>query len=70
MVPMLQKISSEDFAHYLQHKPGVILRIGTRNEAKGCTELAHTSHFMPDEDGLINGCQLFVQFVMEFGEDQ
>ena len=63
-----QKLSSEDFAHYLTKKPGAMIRIGTRNEAKGCTEAPHNSGFMLDEDGLINGSRLLVQFVLEQSE--
>lgn len=63
-----QKLSSEDFAHYLTKKPGAMIRIGTRNEAKGCTEAPHNSGFILDEDGLINGSRLLVQFVLEQGE--
>lgn len=63
-----QKLSSEDFAHYLTKKPGAMIRIGTRNEAKGCTEAPHNSGFILDEDGLINGSRLLVQFVLEQGK--
>ena len=63
-----QKLSSEDFAHFVSKKPGAMIRIGTRNEAKGCVEMPHNSGFMLDEDGLINGSRLLVQFVLEQGE--
>ena len=62
---VVQKLSSEDFAHFLKRKPGALLRIGTRNEAKGCTENAHNAGFMLDEDALMLGGRLLVQFVMD-----
>jgi len=68
VVPVVQKLSSEDFSHFLTRKPGAIIRIGTRNEEKGCTEAAHNSGFMLDEDALQNGARLFVQFILDGSE--
>jgi metal-dependent amidase/aminoacylase/carboxypeptidase family protein len=41
------------------------MRIGTRNEAKGITTLAHNNDFMIDEDVLDKGSATFVQFVLD-----
>ena len=62
---MPKKMSSEDFSQYLTKKPGVFLRVGTRNEAKGCTTLPHNSDFRLDEDALPNGTDVCVQFVLD-----
>jgi len=67
VVAVPQKLSSEDFSHYLTRKPGALIRIGTRNTEKGCVEMTHNSGFMIDEEALKNGSELFVRFVLEWG---
>jgi len=59
------KLSSEDFSQYLTKKPGVFIRLGTRNEEKGCTTLPHNDDFMLDEDALDKGSAVCVQFVLD-----
>lgn len=59
------KMSSEDFSQYLTKKPGVFIRLGTRNEAKGITTLPHNNDFMIDEDALDKGSATCVQFVLD-----
>lgn len=62
---MPQKLSSEDFSQYLTKKPGVFIRLGTRNEAKGCTTLPHNNDFFIDEDAFDKGTDTCVQFVLD-----
>lgn len=62
---MPQKLSSEDFSQYLTRKPGVFVRLGTRNAEKGCTTLPHNNDFMIDEDALPVGTDVCVQFVLD-----
>lgn len=62
---MKEKLSSEDFSQYLTKKPGVFIRLGTRNEEKGCTTLPHNNDFMIDEDALPVGTDTCVQFVLD-----
>ena len=59
------KMSSEDFSQYLTKKPGVFMRLGTRNEKKGCTTLPHNNDFLIDEDALVYGSDTCVQFVLD-----
>ena len=59
------KMSSEDFSQYLTKKPGVFMRLGTRNEKKGCTTLPHNNDFMIDEDAFVYGSDTCVQFVLD-----
>ena len=59
------KLSSEDFSYYLDHKPGVFIRLGTRNEAKGCVTLPHNNDFLIDEDAFLAGSLTCVQFVFD-----
>ena len=65
IVNMPEKLSSEDFSQYLTKKPGVFIRLGTRNEAKGCTTLPHNNDFMIDEDAFEKGTDTCVQFVLD-----
>ena len=65
IVQMPKKMGAEDFSRYLQRKPGVFMRIGTRNVEKGITTLAHNNDFMIDEDVLGHGSATMVQFVLQ-----
>ncbi|MBE5734705.1 MAG: amidohydrolase [Clostridiales bacterium] len=65
VVKMPEKLSSEDFSQYLTKKPGVFIRLGTRNAEKGCTTLPHNNDFMIDEDALPIGSNVCVQFVLD-----
>ncbi|MBQ4518533.1 MAG: amidohydrolase [Clostridia bacterium] len=62
---MPEKLSSEDFSQYLTKKPGVFIRLGTRNEAKGCVTLPHNNDFLIDEDAFVTGSDTCVQFVLD-----
>ena len=66
IVQMPEKLSSEDFSQYLTKKPGVFIRLGTRNAAKGCTTLPHNNDFMIDEDAFEKGTDTCVQFVLDY----
>lgn len=59
------QMASEDFSRFQDVKPGVLFRIGTRNEAKGITALLHNPDFNIDEDALSIGADLLVHFVLE-----
>lgn len=59
------KMSSEDFSMYLAEKPGVFIRLGTRNEKKGCVTLPHNNDFLIDEDAFIVGSDTCVQFILD-----
>lgn len=65
VVHMPEKLSSEDFSQYLTKKPGVFIRLGTRNAEKGCTTLPHNNDFMIDEDAFPIGTDTCVQFVLD-----
>ena len=62
---MPEKLSSEDFSHYLTKKPGVFIRLGTRNEKKGCVTLPHNNDFLIDEDAFVTGSDTCIQFVLD-----
>ncbi len=65
IVHMPEKLSSEDFSQYLTQKPGVFIRLGTRNAEKGCTSLPHNNDFLIDEDAFPMGTDTCVQFVLD-----
>lgn len=58
------RMSSEDFGWYLAKAPGMLFRFGTRNEAEGCTALAHCNDFRIDETGMKAAIRAFIAFVM------
>lgn len=62
VLPMPPRMSSEDFAWFLEKTPGMIFRFGTRNEALGYTALAHRCDFRIDEDGMKAPIQAFCEF--------
>jgi len=62
---MPEKLSSEDFSQYLTKKPGVFIRLGTRNAEKGCVTLPHNNDFLIDEDAFVTGSDTCVQFVLD-----
>ena len=65
IVEMPQKLSSEDFSFYLSKKTGSFIRLGTRNDEKGCVALPHNNDFTIDEDALEIGSRVLVQFVCD-----
>ena len=59
------QMASEDFSRFQDVRPGVLFRIGTRNEKKGITALLHNLDFNVDEDALPLGAGLLAQFVLD-----
>ena len=57
--------SSEDFSHYLTKAPGVLVRIGIRNEEIGCGAVCHDAAFKVDEAALKVGCEVLARFALE-----
>lgn len=52
VVPIAQRMTAEDFAHYTQKTKGCFYRLGVRNEARGITSGVHTPTFNIDEESL------------------
>ncbi len=59
------KLSSEDFSFYGTRRPSAFLRLGTRNEAKGCVTLPHNNDFLLDEAALAGGSRILTRFVLD-----
>ena len=65
LAPVDVKLGAEDFSQYLTKKPGVFMRLGTKNDKKGCNTMGHNSDFRIDEDAFTVGADIFVQFVLD-----
>lgn len=46
------RLTAEDFAYYLQRRPGTFYRLGVSNVSKGITQTTHSSTFQIDEEAL------------------
>ena len=58
-------MGGEDFSYFLNEKPGMMFRLGIRNESKGITSTGHTSIFDVDEGCIDIGIKVFKQFVLD-----
>ena len=70
VVSIPSRMSSEDFAWYLEKSPGMIFRFGTRNEEKGCVQMAHWNDFCLGEDGMKAAIQAFIAYGMQAGSQE
>jgi amidohydrolase len=60
-------MGGEDFAYFAQRAPGLMLRLGTRNEALGITAYGHSAQFRIDERALPAGIATLVAFARAVG---
>lgn len=56
----------EDFAFYIQDKPGVFAFIGCADPAKGTDQPHHAENFNIDEGVLADGSALYAQYALDF----
>lgn len=66
VLPSEKIMGSEDFSEYLEHVPGTIMFLGTRNESKDCCYSHHSNHFKIDEDALPIGAASYVQVALDY----
>jgi amidohydrolase len=59
------QMGAEDFAHYARRVPGLYLKMGVRNEAKGITAMIHTEDFDLDEAVLPLGVQAMANVIWD-----
>jgi amidohydrolase len=59
------KISSEDFSYYSNEKPGCFFRFGSRNVEKGFINMPHNNDWDFDEEALVVGAKVFIQYVLD-----
>ena len=56
---------AEDFAYYLQHRPGTFFFLGSGNKDKNITAPLHSAQFDIDEDALAVGAAIFTKLLMK-----
>jgi amidohydrolase len=60
-------MGGEDFAYFAQRAPGLLIRLGIRNEALGITASGHSPKFRIDESALPVGIATLVAFARAAG---
>ncbi len=63
-------MGAEDFAYFAERVPGLLMRLGVRNEMVGATHPIHSAHFRLDERALPLGAGAFVRFVRAMGSGE
>jgi amidohydrolase len=63
-------MGAEDFAYFAERVPGVLVRLGVRNEARGCIHYVHSPQFRLDEDALPVGIGTLVAFARGIGSGE
>ncbi|MBV8424490.1 MAG: amidohydrolase [Candidatus Eremiobacteraeota bacterium] len=61
-------MGGEDFAYFAQRAPGLLIRLGIRNEAAGITHSGHSPKFRIDERAFPVGIATLVAFARAGGE--
>ena len=69
MVMNMKSMGGEDFAYYLQHRPGCFGSLGSGNVEKGLVRGGHTSLFDLDEEAIWHGAACLAQCAWDFLED-
>ena len=64
VIALEPRMTAEDFAYYLQKKPGTFFRLGTRNETEKKRHKLHSNNFDIDESALETGVGLLSWIVM------
>lgn len=62
----LPTLAGEDFAYFSQNVPSALFKLGCRNESKNIIYPIHNPNFDIDEDSLIKGLSVFVDFALGF----
>ena len=65
--PLRPTMGAEDFAYFAQRVPGVLVRLGVRNEAKGIVHPLHGPEFRLDEAALSTGVRTLAAFAVGVG---
>lgn len=62
-------MAGDDFAHFAQAVPACYVKVGCRNEEKGCVYPLHHPAFRLDEDALLHGVDIFVAVALAWGKE-
>lgn len=68
VVQMNRTLGGEDFAYFLQKKPGTYFNVGVKNSAIQADYPHHHPKFDMDEHGLLNGPRVFLSLVQRIDE--
>jgi amidohydrolase len=60
-------MGAEDFAYFAQRVPGLLIRLGVRNEALGAIHSAHSARFRIDEAAIPVGIATLLAFARSVG---
>jgi amidohydrolase len=63
-------MGSEDFARYLQNKPGCYMKLGMKSDRPGCYGIPHTATFRFDENAMLIGLECFTAIALERLEER
>jgi amidohydrolase len=61
-------MGAEDFAYFAERAPGVLVRLGIRNEAVGSVHYGHSPQFRLDEGAMPTGVRTLVGFARGVGD--
>ena len=61
-------MGGEDFSYFAQRVPGVLVRLGIRNEGAGIVHSGHSPQFRIDEDAMPVGIATLVEFARAGGD--
>jgi len=62
--PRNESMGGEDFAYYLQHKPGALFYLGIQKEGTPHTP-GHNGKLMVDESSLSSAPKVFIQYILD-----
>ncbi len=62
--------AGEDFAYFLQERPGTFYALGVRNEERGIVHDLHTPRFTVDEEALRTGAGFMAYLAWRYGAEQ
>jgi amidohydrolase len=65
VVRVRPEMGAEDFADFAERVPGLYVRLGVRNEARGIVASVHSPEFDLDETALAGGVQTLVTLALE-----
>jgi amidohydrolase len=66
VIEVAPQMGAEDFAFFAERVPGLYLKLGVRNEARGITAMIHTQEFDLDEAALAIGVRAMTQLLWDY----
>ncbi len=66
VIELEKTTGGEDLSYYLEKVPGIIAFVGISNKEKNTDYPHHSGNFNIDEDSLVHGAALYVQFALDF----